>query len=174
MNRIISGDSLEALKKLPNESADCIVTSPPYYGLRDYGVTGQLGLEPTFEEYIAKLMEIFDEAKRVIKKTGTCWVNLGDSYCATATGSKRGSNASAGLQEKSLLGIPFRFALAMIEHGWILRNTIIWHKPNAMPSSVKDRFSVDFEYVFFFTKNKLPTFIIVFLWYCWQCYLLFR
>lgn len=146
MNKIIGGDSLEELKKLPNESADCIVTSPPYYGLRDYGVKGQIGLEATFQEYIRRLCDIFDEVKRVLKKTGTCWVNMGDTY--------NGNKNKNHLPDKCLLQVPSRFAIEMCNRGWILRNEIIWWKPNCMPSSIKDRFTVDFEKVFLFVKSK--------------------
>ena len=172
-NIILQGDSLTQLKILPDESIDCVMTSPPYWALRDYGVEGQLGLEPTFEEYINKLCDIFDEIKRVLKKTGTCWVNLGDTY----GGSKGGGPDSlerekedkswedkskkfitrppkANVPDKSLCLIPMRFAIEMVNRGWILRNNIIWHKRNCMPSSASDRFTVDFEYLFFFTKNK--------------------
>jgi DNA modification methylase len=199
MNKIILGDCIEELKKLESESVNCIMTSPPYWALRDYGVEGQLGLEPTFEEYINNLCDIFDECKRVLRKDGTCWVNIGDTYFGSGKGaggdisnSKQiwtfenketktcqhcgkffegykyqefcGSACSGvdntprqlkgKMQDKCLVQIPHRFAIEMCNRGWILRNTIIWHKPNAMPSSVKDRFTVDFEYIFFFTKNK--------------------
>jgi site-specific DNA-methyltransferase (adenine-specific) len=133
---------MEGLKQLPDETVDCVVTSPPYWNLRDYGIEGQMGLEPTIEEYVNKLCDVFDEIKRTLKKTGTCWVNLGDSY-----GNGKG-------MQKSLCQIPSRFAIEMSNRGWILRNTIIWFKPNCMPSSVKDRFTVDYEFVYFFTKNK--------------------
>jgi len=167
---IIKGDCLEELKKLPSESVDMVMTSPPYWALRDYGVEGQLGLEPTFQEYINKLCDIFDEVKRVLKKEGTCWVNMGDTYNAHSTGNgnvggiekknkplcdiKAGNNRKVELPDKCLLQIPSRFAIEMCNRGWILRNEIIWYKPNCMPSSVKDRFTVDFEKIFFFTKNK--------------------
>lgn len=186
-NVIHQGDSLEVLKKLPDESVDCVITSPPYWALRDYGVKGQLGLEPTFEEYINKLCDIFDEVKRVLKKEGTCWVNIGDTYMGNSSYSQRGRQGfgkdkigmmnkktwtdpkhkntkgrlrareyveSGQIIEKSLCQIPSRFAIEMTNRGWILRNEIVWHKPNCMPSSVEDRFTVDFEKVFFFTKNK--------------------
>jgi site-specific DNA-methyltransferase (adenine-specific) len=165
---IIQGDALEQLKKLSDESVDCVVTSPPYWALRDYGVEGQLGLEPTFQEYINKLCDIFDEVKRVLKKEGTCWVNMGDTYGGTGSGQKdtgkhgytpeamatTKNKPQSKLQGKSLIQIPSRFAIEMTNRGWILRNEIIWHKPNCMPSSAKDRFTVDFEKVFFFVKNK--------------------
>ena len=171
--RIIQGDSLEVLKTLPDESVDCVVTSPPYWALRDYGCEGQLGLEPTFQEYIDKLCKIFDEVKRVLKKEGTCWVNIGDTYASGGGASRHkgykdpkypngrtgefeepSANPQTGAKEKSLCQIPSRFAIEMTNRGWILRNEIIWHKPNCMPSSVEDRFTVDFEKVFFFVKNK--------------------
>lgn len=132
------GDALTELQKLEPESVDCCITSPPYWALRDYKCNGQLGLEPTFQEYINKLVTIFDEVKRVLKRSGSCWVVIGDTYTAT----------------KSLAMIPERFSIAMIDHGWILRNKIIWYKPNCMPSSAKDRFTVDWEYVYFFTKSQ--------------------
>jgi len=165
-NKIYHGDCLEELKKLPDESINCVMTSPPYWALRDYGVDGQLGLEPTFQEYINKLCDIFDEVKRVLKKEGTCWVNLGDSYAGSGKGAgyegdKKESwnfdkkpDVKSDIPDKCLVQIPQRFSIEMCNRGWILRNTIIWHKPNCMPSSVKDRFTVDFEYVFFFSKSK--------------------
>lgn len=182
MNKIIQGDSLKILKTLELESIDCVITSPPYWALRDYGVEGQLGLEPTFQEYIKKLCDIFGEVRRVLKKEGTCWVNLGDTYGGSGKGVNRNGLSSSTLGstdrrkkingltkeswvfknvpktvgdiEKSLCQIPSRFAIEMSNRGWILRNEIIWHKPNCMPSSVTDRFTVDFEKVFFFVKNK--------------------
>lgn len=134
--------------------------------MRDYGVAGQLGLEPTFQEYITKLCDIFDEVKRVLKKDGTCWVNMGDTYSGNKEGktdnkasdylkdTSKGIHKKATIQEKCLCQIPSRFAIEMTNRGWTLRNKIIWHKPNCMPSSVKDRFTVDFEEVFFFVKSK--------------------
>jgi DNA modification methylase len=170
INRIVQGDALTELKKLPNESINCCMTSPPYWALRDYGVEGQLGLEPTFQEYINKLCDIFDEVKRVLRKDGTCWVNMGDTYSATRWTNNedsgqpmnnfkdghRGINPEkiTGLEDKNLTLVPFHFAIEMQNRGWILRNVIIWHKPNCMPCSVKDRFTVDFEYLFFFVKSK--------------------
>lgn len=143
--KIIIGDSLEILESFDDESVDMVITSPPYWNLRDYnspmtewkdGKECQLGLELTIEEYISHLIEIFDEVKRVLKSSGSCWVNIGDTY-----------------KNKMLCQIPSRFAIAMSNKGWILRNEVIWHKPNAMPCSVSDRFTVDFEKVFFFTKS---------------------
>lgn len=173
LSRIIQGDCLKVLKELPSESVDCVMTSPPYWALRDYGVDGQLGLEPTFQEYIDKLCDIFDEVKRVLKKSGTCWVNIGDTYYTVSGGKFENDNLASKdknilrglsqanalkkgneLQQKNLCNIPARFSIEMQNRGWILRNEIIWHKPNCMPSSVRDRFTVDFEKIFFFVKNK--------------------
>ncbi len=165
-NTILNGDAFEHLKELPDESINCIMTSPPYWALRDYGIDGQLGLEQTFEEYNNKLCDIFDEVKRVLRKDGTCWVNLGDTYSTQSGamrdgkfGSKNTNNQQfvqpkINLPGKCLTLVPFRFSIEMVNRGWILRNVIIWYKPNCMPSSVKDRFTVDFEYLFFFVKNK--------------------
>ena len=164
------------------------MTSPPYWGLRDYktepvtfpdGWVGQLGLEPTPQLYIKHLVSIFDEVKRALKPSGTCWVNLGDSYFSSTVSDRNGlasktgftcgattkehlgftrlnglKRDNCGIQDKCLVQIPSRFALAMTDNGWILRNEVIWHKPNCMPSSVKDRFTVDFEKLFFFVKSK--------------------
>lgn len=168
-NKILQGDALEVLRQIPDESVDCIITSPPYYGLRDYGVEGQIGLESTLEEYLNKLLAITAECKRVLKKTGTMWWVHGDSYSAQRwTGNKKGQPMNkfkdgyrdinppknTGLPDKCLIMTPYRLVQRMIDGGWILRNIIIWYKPNCMPSSVKDRFTVDFEPVFFFVKNK--------------------
>lgn len=169
--KIINGEALSVLKKMEDESVNCVITSPPYWGLRDYGVKGQLGLEKTFKEYINKLCDIFDEVKRVLKKDGTCWVNLGDTYNNTAMGSADkstvGNNKNPEIQKqmkkkvflkdmpaKCLCQIPSRFAIEMCNRGWILRNEIIWRKPNCMPSSAADRFTVDYEAMFFFVKNQ--------------------
>lgn len=166
INEIYHGDTYDILKTFPSECVDMVITSPPYYALRDYGVEGQLGLEPTFQEYITKLCDIFDEVKRVLKLQGTCWVNLGDSYGGTGDkgeytdpknpNGRNGQKVSLtkDVLQKCLLQIPSRFAIEMTNRGWILRNEIIWHKPNCMPSSVKDRFTVDYEKLFFFTKSK--------------------
>lgn len=136
LNSIICGDSLHTLRKIPSATIDCIVTSPPYYGQRDYAVDGQLGGETTPREYVMKLADLFDECKRVLKDTGTLWLNLGDKYF-----------------NGNLLGMPWRVALELQDRGWILRNDIIWHKPNAMPHSVRNRLTTDHEYIFFFTKQ---------------------
>lgn len=170
-NQILQGDSLEVLKTFDDEIVDCVVTSPPYWGLRDYGVSGQIGLEPTLEDFLVKMLAITKELKRVLKKTGTMWWNHGDSYgtgsgAGIRTGKQATNVGSTNFYEdtgklpikgyeKSLLLQAHRLAIRMVdEQGWILRNQIIWHKPNVMPSSVTDRFTNDYEPVFFFTKNK--------------------
>lgn len=170
-NQIICGDSLKVLKTIPSESIDCVVTSPPYWALRDYGVKGQIGLESNIDEYLEKIIAVFDEIKRVLKPSGTCWINFGDTYANTSKGGHKNKlqnnifdsitrlsvipklKTNLNIPPKSLCLIPLRFAIKMIEHGWILRNEIIWHKPNAMPQSVRDRFTTDFEKIFFFVKN---------------------
>lgn len=173
LNQIIYGDALEVLKTFPDECVDCCITSPPYFNLRDYGVEGQIGLEKTWQEYIRKLIDVFGEVKRVLKKSGSCFVNLGDSYasigklCGDFTredddpkwgkhDKNRGRSRvpKGSYPEKSLLFIPHRFAIAMIDAGWRARNTLIWVKPNAMPESVQDRWKKAHEYIFFFTKSK--------------------
>ena len=163
--KLINDDVLKALKTIETESIQCVITSPPYWNLRDYGVEGQLGLESTFEEYINKLCNIFDEVKRVLKKDGSIYVNIGDTYSTVSGSMDKGKWSQPKnpaldnfmpekLKSKCLCQIPSRFAIEMCNRGWILRNTIIWQKPNAMPSSAKDRFNNDFEYVYFFVKNE--------------------
>lgn len=136
-NQIFVGNSLLTLQRMPSSSVDCIVTSPPYFGQRDYGVKGQIGNEKAPLEYINNLVAIFSECRRVLKDTGSLWLNLGDKY-----------------HNGNLLGMPWRVALALQDEGWILRNDIIWHKPNAMPHSAKNRLTTDHEYIFFFTKKN--------------------
>lgn len=172
VNKIIEGNALQMLKTLPDKSIDCCITSPPYWGLRDYGHDEQLGNEKTFKEFIDNLCNIFDEIKRVLKDEGTCFVNLGDTYAGSGGWSefketwgatKQLKNKSSNIvyskirkesvPNKCLNLIPERFAIEMIDRGWILRNQIIWHKPNQMPNSVADRFTVDFEKIFFFVKK---------------------
>lgn len=132
------GDAATVLATLPDGSADCIVTSPPYLGLRDYGVAGQIGAESSPAEYVAALVAVFHEARRVLADDGTLWLNLGDSYDSA----------------KNLLGIPWRVAFALQDDGWILRNDIIWHKSNAMPESVTDRLSNRHEHLFMLSKSQ--------------------
>ncbi|MBA7542914.1 hypothetical protein ES705_35239 [subsurface metagenome] len=242
INTIILGHALNILPQLPAESVSCVTCSPPYWGLRDYGVKpvtwdgdkdckhkwvkgetavgnnanldiypikhrpnetnpgkegwykdkgglskipsqsnfcsicgawrGSLGLEPDFNLYVKHLCDIFDKAKRVLRKDGTCFINIGDSYGGSGNasghtentknlgyktsemGATKGNQKTTRKYAKSLLDIPYRFSIEMINRGWIKRNTIIWHKANCMPSSAKDRFTVDFEYVYFFVKSK--------------------
>jgi site-specific DNA-methyltransferase (adenine-specific) len=172
VNQIICGSAKEVLQTMPADSINCCISSPPYWALRDYGVAGQLGLEKTFEEYIDKLCGTYDEVKRVLRPDGTCWVNLGDVYGGQGGSNWTSSNEDVqkwignkqsagqdfkidkGIKAKSLCLIPQRFAIEMVNRGWILRNIIIWAKPNPMPSSAKDRFTVDFEYVYFFVKQR--------------------
>lgn len=182
VNKVVCGDSFTVLKGIPAGSVDCVVTSPHYWALRSYGNdVKELGKEKTFQEYISKLVAIFDEVKRVLKPGGTCWVNLGDTYTSDGKkemSSKIGSGIQAhqrakndeyrkstasrgaryylnvGLKTKSLCCIPDRFKIAMVDGGWICRNDIIWFKRSCMPSSVKDRFTIDYERIFFFVKQK--------------------
>nr|WP_280371084.1 site-specific DNA-methyltransferase [Nocardia wallacei] len=176
------GDALAVARELPPGSVDCIVTSPPYYGLRDYGVEGQLGLEASPVEYVERLRKLFAELRRVLADDGTCWVNLGDSYSSsppgksdhafrssTLTSTKRAGSATARMREsvrtaaidrtkflpeKNMLGIPWRVAFALQDDGWILRNAIAWHKTNAMPESITDRLSSRYELVFMLSKSR--------------------
>lgn len=164
---ILHGDAQERVKRLPDNSINCIVTSPPYYGLRDYGVTGQIGLEESPEAYIEKLVLLFRECRRVLAKNGTFWLNLGDSYASDSKGSsgpskKQLSNAGSrydtrkfnhGMKSKNLMMIPARVALALQADGWYLRSQIIWYKPNCMPESVKDRPTNDYELVYLLSKS---------------------
>ncbi len=162
VDHVYQGDALAELKNLEDESVDCIITSPPYWQVRDYDHEKQIGHEENVSDYIANLQEIFREAMRVLKKSGTLWLNLGDTYSGSGGGDKGGGKevfsdytfrkATKGLPRKSLMNIPARLSIALQDDGWVLRNEIIWHKPNAMPSSVKDRFTIDFEKIFFFTK----------------------
>ena len=174
-NRIICGDNCEVMRTMPSESIDCCVTSPPYWGLRDYGHDGQIGLESTPEAYVARMVEVFSEVKRLLKDDGTLWLNLGDSYARQAgsdktkeadSGIKTGRTGRAkmlfkegankppeGLKAKDLVGIPWRVAFALQADGWYLRQDIIWHKPNPMPESVTDRCTKSHEYVFLMSKS---------------------
>lgn len=164
-NQILQGNSLEVLKQLSDESINCCITSPPYWGLRDYGVEGQLGLEKTPEEYVQKLVDIFKEVKRVLKSDGTLWLNLGDSYAGNKVGNteiyknKRAVTGSfkktipENLKSKDLIGIPWKVAFALQADGWYLRQDIIWNKPNPMPESVKDRCTKAHEYIFLLSKS---------------------
>ncbi len=166
--KILEGDCIDSLKTLDDESVNCCVTSPPYWGLRDYGESDQLGLEETPEEYVANMVKVFSEVKRVLTKDGTLWLNLGDSYCGTGhKGDYRDpkhkqarngqsfakNNKIDGLKSKDLVGIPWRVAFALQADGWYLRQDIIWHKPNPMPESVTDRCTKSHEYIFLLSKS---------------------
>lgn len=140
-----SGDVRAILPTLPDNSVQCVVTSPPYWGLRDYGVSGQIGLEDTPEEFIAVMVSIFAQIRRILKPDGTLWMNLGDSYS---------SGNRSTLKPKDMVGIPWRVALALQADGWYLRQDIIWHKPNPMPESVTDRCTKAHEYLFLLTKSE--------------------
>lgn len=175
MNKIICGDALTVLRTLPDGYCRCCVTSPPYFNLRDYGVPGQIGLEPTMQEYIARLVEVFAEVKRVLTDDGTLWVNIADSYSGSGKGAalypenakkyKQGTNTGScgvaaitknkyDLPNKNLMGIPWRLAFALQDDGWILRQDIIWDKSNCMPESVRDRCTKSHEYIFLFAKRQ--------------------
>lgn len=153
MNKIICGDALTVLRTLPDKCCRCCVTSPPYFNLRDYGVSGQIGLEPTMQEYIARLVEVFAEVKRVLTDDGTLWVNIADSYSGSGKGAAITKN-KYDLPNKNLMGIPWRLAFALQDDGWILRQDIIWDKMNCMPESVKDRCTKSHEYIFLFAKQQ--------------------
>jgi len=170
--KLLHGDCREVLKSLPDQSVNCCVTSPPYFGLRDYGVDGQIGLEPTPESYIAELLTVFREVKRVLRDDGTLWLNIGDSYSSggrttTTTQTLRGDCSEEavkqtnkrppvidGIKPKDLIGIPWMLAFALRKDGWYLRQDIIWHKPNPMPESVTDRCTKAHEYVFLLSKSE--------------------
>src|SRR3990167_9458019 len=172
INKIYRGSTLDVLKTFPDESVDCFITSPPYWGLRDYGIEGQLGLEKTPEEYVAKMVLVFREVKRVLKKEVTLWLNLVDSYVSaksryssveqTIAGKSRGEPIDNNrpdlrghkfLKDKDLSGIPWRVAFALQADGWYLRQDIIWAKPNPMPESVTDRCTKSHEYIFLMSKS---------------------
>jgi DNA modification methylase len=172
---ILYGDALTVLKTLESKSVNMCVTSPPYYGLRDYGVDGQIGLEDTPEQYIARLVDVFREVRRVLRDDGTLWLNIGDSYAGSGKGgspaeskwngfvgniyreaaakSKPQKAKQIGLKPKDLIGIPWMLAFALRADGWYLRQDIIWHKPNPMPESVRDRCTKSHEYIFLLSKS---------------------
>lgn len=170
--QIITGDARHKLKELADGSVNCCVTSPPYFGLRDYGHGDQIGLEPTPEAYVEELVALFREVRRVLANDGTVWLNLGDSYARNPAkgqhkpgdsgkqgyiydrgGGRASSTALADLPEKNLIGIPWRVAFALQADGWYLRQDIIWYKPNVMPESVQDRCTKAHEYIFLLTKG---------------------
>lgn len=166
---IIVGDCRAVLATLPAESVHCCVTSPPYFGLRDYGHAGQIGLEPTPDEFVAQLVAVFREVRRVLREDGTLWLNLGDSYNGSGAiggkGKQQSNEGSAmrpdaragygcGLKQKDLIGVPWLVAFALRADGWYLRQEIIWHKPNPMPESVRDRCTKSHEHLFLLAKSK--------------------
>ena len=174
LNKTHFGDCLETLRQIPDGTANTCVTSPPYFGLRDYGHDGQIGLEATPDEFIAKLVAVFREVRRVLRDDGTLWVNIGDSY-ARAGGTDKNISSTGkvgstlrtleqlpnrkqippnGLKEKDLIGIPWMLAFALRADGWYLRNDIIWAKPNPMPESVTDRCTKSHEYIFLLSKSQ--------------------
>lgn len=177
-NQIHCMDNREGLKMLDDNSVDCCITSPPYWGLRDYGVDGQIGLEQTPDEYVEQMVNVFREVKRALKPEGTLWLNLGDSYAGSMkgigadgqsyAGQKQATNKGSvgiyqdkppkaneiGLKPKDLVGIPWRVAFALQADGWYLRQDIIWHKPNPMPESVTDRCTKAHEYIFLLSKSQ--------------------
>lgn len=168
---IFVGDCREVLRTLPDESIHCCVTSPPYFGLRDYGVDGQIGLEPSVGTYVEEMVSVAREIHRVLRPDGTFWLNLGDSYSRSGKGgspgtsknikqktnvgslSTRGRVQNTRLVAKQLFGVPWRVALALQDDGWLLRQDIVWHKPNPMPESVRDRCTRAHEFIFMFSKN---------------------
>ena len=171
--KILEGNAIDRLKDLNDESVNCCVTSPPYWNLRDYGNENQIGLEETPDEFIEKLVKVFSEVKRVLKNDGTLWVNISDTYCSTSPNtmgdklnikgvSEQRSLASrkyrpptpTGMKPKDLVGIPWMLAFALRRNGWYLRQDIIWHKPNPMPESVKDRCTKAHEYIFLLAKSE--------------------
>src|SRR5262245_20519053 len=175
--RFIIGDARERLKTLPDESVHCVVTSPPYFGLRDYGVSGQMGLESTPEVFIDGMVAVFAEVRRVLRADGTLWLNMGDTYAKRGGPGWQGKNgqrsdrrftgarntvpmreqartAYAGYKPKDLLGMPWMLAFALRADGWWLRQDVIWHKPNPMPESVRDRCTKAHEYLFLLSKSE--------------------
>lgn len=177
INKIYCGNCIDVLKTFPDKSINCCITSPPYYGLRDYGVSGQIGNEDTPEQYIENLVGVFDEVKRILKDDGVLWLNLGDSWLGTGGDRKNPSNnkvfndiqkqnpkegrykrnknmKTSGIKCKDLIGIPWMAAFALREAGWYLRQDIIWAKGNPMPESVKDRCTKSHEYIFLLTKSR--------------------
>ncbi|POR68321.1 DNA-methyltransferase [Pseudomonas syringae] len=173
LHQILVGDCIDMMRTLPDESVHTCVTSPPYYGLRDYGVDGQIGLEETPAEFIARLVDVFREVRRVLRADGTIWVNMGDSYATGGRGgggsymAERGDaawkgkgsatgwrSAPAGFKHKDLMGMPWRLAFALQDDGWYLRQDIIWHKPNPMPESTRDRCTKAHEYLFLLSKSR--------------------
>lgn len=163
---IFEGDAFQVLQRLPSNIVQTVVTSPPYWGLRDYGIKGQVGLEPTLPQFLNRLVAVFNEVKRILKDDGTLWLNIGDGYTSGnrryRTSDKKNPlramvgrpDTPKGLKPKDLLGIPWRIAFALQDDGWYLRSDIVWNKPNAMPESVKDRPTRSHEYIFMLSKSE--------------------
>lgn len=169
LDTIYTGDCLEVLRGLPSDSINCCVTSPPYYALRDYGMSGQIGREATPTEYVSRLTEVFNEVRRVLRPDGTLWLNLGDTYAGKGNQgdfidpkNPKGRNGQTialnhtveGCKAKDMIGIPWMVAFALRDAGWYLRNDIIWMKDNPMPESVKDRCARCYEHVFLLAKSR--------------------
>lgn len=164
--QIVSGDVREKLALLPDETVHCCVTSPPYWGMRDYGYSDQIGAEKTIEEYVANLVACFREVRRVLRTDGTLWLNIANTYTSGGRGwrDKDAKNQGramsyrpdtpAGLKPKDLIGVAWMLAMALQRDGWYLRSDIIWYKPNCQPESVKDRVTVSHEYLFMFSKDE--------------------
>jgi len=166
--KLIEGDCIAGMDGLADSTVHCCVTSPPYFGLRDYGCEGQIGLEQSPDEYVSRLVDVFRSVRRILRDDGTLWLNLGDSWASTAQGTfnapqkMAGKNAGVygnfrpkvGLPPKNLIGIPWRVAFALQADGWFLRQDIIWHKPNPMPESVRDRCTEAHEYIFLLSKKQ--------------------
>jgi site-specific DNA-methyltransferase (adenine-specific) len=162
---LIEGDVRQALAALPADSVQCVVTSPPYWGLRDYGISGQIGLESSMAGFLEALTQVFREVRRVLRPDGVCWLNIGDGFTSGNRGwrapDKKNPNRAMGtrpdnppgLKDKDLIGIPWRLAFALQDSGWYLRSDVVWNKPNAMPESVKDRPTRSHEYLFMLTKS---------------------
>ena len=167
INTCLIGDNRVKLKEIPDGSVQCCITSPPYWGLRDYGHDDQIGLEETPGEYVFQMVEVFREVRRVLADNGVLWLNLGDSYASSSKGSggqsdKQDRNAGSffksrkfrhNLKPKDLVGIPWMVAFALRDDGWWLRQDIIWQKPNPMPESITDRCTKSHEYLFLMTKS---------------------
>ena len=162
----LNGDTREMVRQLPDDTFQCVVTSPPYWGVRDYGVDNQIGAEPDLYQYIERLVAVFRELRRALKPDGTFWLNIGNTYSSGGrkwrdVDDKNKGRAMSyrpptppGLKKKDLIGVAWLLALACQKDGWYLRNDIIWHKPNGQPESVKDRLTVSHEYLFMFSKSE--------------------
>jgi site-specific DNA-methyltransferase (cytosine-N4-specific) len=165
-SKVLLGDSLELLKSLPSDQVHTCVTSPPYWGLRDYGIAGQIGAEQSVDEFIQKLVSVFREVRRVLRPDGTLWLNIGDCYTSggrtwrdadkknAARGMSYRPATPTGLKPKDLVGVPWRLAFALQADGWFLRSDVVWHKPNGLPESVKDRPSRTHEFVFLLSRSE--------------------